>query len=148
MKYFICTYVLFVTSFVGLSQLSEDQKAVLKHSEDKEVFSEKSKTEEEQKESYAVIVENSIAHLFEVHQSVRELFHGLENQTQAKELLTNYTEKLNHMIPSFSTASILKFDVQGFHKWLLENKDQSEVIPLVLELFAVVESDLFRMHNT
>ena len=135
-------------SFVGLTQLSEDQKAVLEHSQDKKVLSEQSKIEEEQKEGYVLIVENSIAHLFEVQQSIRELFHGLEDQTQAKELLTNYAEKLNYMIPSFSTASVLKFDLQGFHKWLLQNKDQSEVIPLVLELFAVVESDLFRMRNT
>jgi hypothetical protein len=148
MKLLICTFCLLLTAFVGNTQLSEDEKAVLEQSHDKEFYSERTNITLEKEERYVIIVENSIAHLNEVLQHIHLLFHASKDKAQAKEILTNYAVKLNYLIPEFPTASILEFDTHGLHKWLLENKNQSELIPTILELFGVVESDLHHLNNT
>lgn len=147
MNYFTCTCFLLFTSFIGMTQLSEDQKAALEQTQEKKSDSEQSNNTDEKEDRHILIIENAIAHMDESLQHIHLLFHESKDKKKAEEILAGYTAKYNFLVPDFSTSSLLEFEVQLFRKWLLENTNKSVVISDVLELFSVVESDLYQMIN-
>lgn len=147
MNYFTCTFFLLFTSFIGMTQLSEDQKAALEQTQEKKSDSEQSNNTDEKDDRHILIMENAIAHMDESLQHIHLLFHESKDKKKAEEILAGYTAKYNFLVPDFSTSSLLEFEVKLFRKWLLENTNKSVVISDVLELFSVVESDLYQLIN-
>lgn len=147
MNYFTCTFFLLFTSFIGMTQLSEDQKAALEQTQEKKSDSEQSNNTVEKEDRHILIMENAIAHMDESLQHIHLLFHESKDKKKAEEILAGYTAKYNFLVPDFSTSSLLEFEVKLFRKWLLENTNKSVVISDVLELFTVVESDLYQLIN-
>lgn len=147
MNYFTCTFFLLFTSFIGMTQLSEDQKAALEQTQEKKSDSEQSNNTVEKEDRHILIMENAIAHMDESLQHIHLLFHESKDKKKAEEILAGYTAKYNFLVPDFSTSSLLEFEVKLFRKWLLENTNKSVVISDVLELFSVVESDLYQLIN-